>query len=297
VPGEARDVEAALDEADQNCVDTLQMRFIAGRWLSRAEVQTKQYSAVVNESLARGLFGERNPVGRRFEVKAFRSYFKSAKGDLPETASFEIVGVAGDTKNAGPQAPTVPMAFIPPIIGGGFLLQIRTRTEPTAVMHAIQEKVWDADAQEVFWIFDPLTEFLERYTYASPEFGARLSMALAAIALLLVTIGVFSVMAYTVSLRTQEIGVRMALGAERSEIMRMVLKKGFVLLAAGICIGLCASFGLTRFLSSQIWGVSPTDPWTFGAVVFVVMAAGQAACYLPARYATRVEPLVALRYE
>lgn len=297
VPGEARDVEAALDESDQNCLDTLQMRLMAGRWLSRAEVQTRQYAAVINESLAHALFGESNPVGRRFEVKAFRSYFKSAKGDLPETASFEIVGVAGDTKNAGPQAPSVPMAFIPPMIGGGFLLQVRTRTEPAALMHAIQEKVWDADANEVFWIFDPLTEFLERYTYAAPEFGARLSEPLAGIALLLAVIGVFSVMAYTVSLKTQEIGVRMALGAGRLEILRMVLTKGFVLLSAGICIGLSASFGLTRFLSSQIWGVSSTDPWTFGIVILVVMAAGLAACYLPARNATRVEPLVALRYE
>jgi len=108
---------------------------------------------------------------------------------------------------------------------------------------------------------------------------------------------VFSVMAYTVSLQTQEIGVRMALGAQQREILQMVLRKGFALLVAGIFVGLFASYGLTRFLASQIWGVSATDPWTFGAVVALVVGVGLAACFLPARAAARVDPLVALRYE
>jgi ABC-type antimicrobial peptide transport system permease subunit len=142
-----------------------------------------------------------------------------------------------------------------------------------------------------------LSEVLEQHTYATPEFGVTLSGPLAGIALLLVVIGVFSVMAYTVSLRTQEIGVRMALGAQTGQILRMVLRKGFILLAVGIGIGLFASFGLTRFLTSQIWGVSPTDPLTFGAVVALVVGVGLAACFLPARRATQVDPLVALRYE
>jgi putative ABC transport system permease protein len=104
-------------------------------------------------------------------------------------------------------------------------------------------------------------------------------------------------MAYTVSLQTQEIGVRMALGAQQRDVLGMVLKKGFVLLAAGICIGVLVSFGLTRFLASQIWGVSPTDPWTFGAVVALVVISGLAACLWPARRAASVDPMVALRYE
>jgi ABC-type antimicrobial peptide transport system permease subunit len=189
------------------------------------------------------------------------------------------------------------MAFIPPMITGDFILQVRTKVEPGLMMHAVQQAVWDVDRTEVFWIFDPLSEVLEQHTYATPEFGVTLSGPLAGIALLLVVIGVFSVMAYTVSLRTQEIGVRMALGAQTGQILRMVLWKGFILLAVGIGIGLFASFGLTRFLTSQIWGVSPTDPLTFGAVVALVVGVGLAACFLPARRATQVDPLVALRYE
>jgi putative ABC transport system permease protein len=157
--------------------------------------------------------------------------------------------------------------------------------------------VWSVDRGEVFWVLGPLAESLEQHTYATPEFGVSLSGPLAGIALVLVVIGVFSVMAYTVSLQTQEIGVRMALGAQQGEILQMVLRKGFALLAAGIFIGLFASYGLTRFLTSQIWGVSATDPWTLGAVVALVAGVGLAACYLPARRATQVDPLVALRYE
>jgi ABC-type antimicrobial peptide transport system permease subunit len=114
---------------------------------------------------------------------------------------------------------------------------------------------------------------------------------------LLVIIGIFGVMAYTVSLQTHEIGVRMALGAQQAGILRLVLFNGFRLVAAGILIGLLASYALTRFLGSQISGVSATDPWTFAGVVIVVVSVGLAACLLPARRATKVDPLIALRYE
>ena len=296
-PGETRDVEAGLNECDENCLDTLEMRLIAGRWLSRAEVETRQLAAVVNETLAHALFGETNPVGKLLLVKGFKSQFNHSTANLPENPLFEIVGVVGDAKNAGPQAPVFPMAFIPPMITGDFILQVRTKVEPGSMMHVVQEAVWSVDRGEVFWVLGPLSESLEQHTYATPEFGVSLSGPLAGIALVLVVTGVFSVTAYTVSLQTREIGVRMALGAQQHEILRMVLRKGFALLAAGICIGLFASFGLTQLLTSQIWGVSPTDPWTFGVVVALVVGVGLAACYLPAQRATRVDPLVALRYE
>jgi predicted permease len=296
-PGETRDVEAGLNECDENCLDTLEMRLVAGRWLSRAEVETKQLAAVVNERLAHALFGEASPFGKQLEVKGFKSTFNRSTANLPESAVFEIVGVVGDAKNAGPQAPVFPMAFIPPMITGDFILQVRTKVEPGSMMHAVQEAVWSVDRGEVFWVFGPLAESLEQHTYATPEFGVSLSGPLAGIALLLVVIGVFSVMAYTVSLQTREIGVRMALGAQQRDVLRMVLRRGTALIAMGICIGFLASFGLTRFLASQIWGVSPTDPWTFVAVVALVVTSGLAACLLPARRAASVDPIVALRYE
>ena len=297
VPGATQDVEAGLDECDENCLSTLEMRLLSGRWLSRDEVQTRQFSAVINETLARALFDDINPVGQRFEVRSFKQRYRHSSADLPDNAVFEIVGVVRDIKNAGPQSPVVPMAFIPPMITGDFLVQIRTKVAPGLLMHAVQEAVWSVDRGEVFWVFGPLSDFFNQHTYALPEFGVSLSGPLAGIALLLAVIGVFSVMAYTVSLQTQEIGVRMALGAQQRDILQMVLQRGVALIAVGIGIGVAASYGLTRFLANQIWGISSTDPWTFGAVVVIVAGIGSVACYLPARRATRLDPLVVLRYE
>jgi putative ABC transport system permease protein len=304
VPGKTPVENIGLDECDENCSQTLGMRMVAGRWLSREEVQTRQYVAVLTQRLAHDMFGNDDAVGKQLEVKDFGRWKNGLQQFLginsepgQSDATFQIVGVVSDVKNAGPQQPVVPMAFIPPMITGNFELLVRTRADPDSQMHAVQEQVWAVDRDEVFWLFAPLSELLKEYTYATPEFGVTLSGPLAGIALLLVVIGVFSITAYTVSLQTREIGVRMALGAQERQILRMVLRRGSALIGAGICIGLFSSFALTRFLANQIWGVSATDPWTFGAVLAIVIAAGLAACYLPARHATRVDPLTALRYE
>jgi putative ABC transport system permease protein len=280
------------------------MRLIAGRWLSREEVQTRQYAAVLNQRLARDMFGNENPVGKQLEVKDFDRWKNglqrafALKSSPPfQDVTFQIVGVVGDVKNSGPQQPAVPMAFIPPLITGDFILQVKTKGKPASLMYAMQQEVWAVDRSEVFWVFDTLSDFLQEHTYATPEFGVTLSGPLAGIALLLVVIGVFSVMAYTVSLQTREIGIRMAVGAQQREILWMVMRKGSALIAAGTLIGLLASYGLTRFLASQIWGVTATDPWTFAAVVTLIALVGLAACYIPARHATKVDPVVALRYE
>jgi putative ABC transport system permease protein len=143
----------------------------------------------------------------------------------------------------------------------------------------------------------PLEEFLQRNTYSTPEFGLTISAPLASIALLLVIAGVFSVMAYTVSLQTREIGIRMALGAQQGNILRMLLLRGLRLVGAGVVVGVLAGLGLTRFIASQIWGISATDPVTFVGVAILLTIVALAACYVPARRATKVDPMVALRYE
>ncbi len=133
--------------------------------------------------------------------------------------------------------------------------------------------------------------------YRGSRFQLATLSAFAGIGLVLVVIGIFSVMAYAVSLRTNEIGVRVALGAQQSNILRLMLLNGFRLVAYGILAGLLASYVLTRFLVNQIPGVSATDPWTLSAVVAIVESAGLAACLVPARRATKVDPMMALRYE
>ena len=150
---------------------------------------------------------------------------------------------------------------------------------------------------EIFVFSKPLTDFLHELTYATPEFGVTTFAPLAGIAILLVIAGVFSVMAYTVSLQTHEIGIRMALGAQQSNILKMVLGRGLRLIVAGIVVGVVVSLGLTRFIASQIWGISATDPWTFAAVTILLTIVALMACYIPARRAMRVDPMEALRYE
>lgn len=290
--GGAHAEAGGLDGGDENLFQTLGFHQIRGSWLSRGQVLGAQHVAVINRKLAHDFFGEGNPVGQQIEVKALKNSIHP-----PLDAFFEIVGVVGDVKNSGPQQPAMPMAFIPNTIRGSFVLLLKTEVEPALLVHAVEEQVWAADPNEIVGLCDPLEDFLQQHTYATPEFSVMISTPLACIGLLLVVAGIFSVMSYTVSLRTHEIGIRMALGGQKTSILNMILAKGAQLVTAGIVIGLFASYALTRFLASQIWGISATDPWTFGGVATMVVSVGLVACWLPARRATRVDPLVALRHE
>jgi putative ABC transport system permease protein len=175
---------------------------------------------------------------------------------------------------------------------------IRTAVAPASLVSSVRREIFAIDRGVA--LAPPtgaLEDSLREISYSGPEFGLTTFGAFAGIGLVLVIVGVFSVMAYAVSLQTHEIGVRMALGAQRSDILRMVLRSGLTLVAIGSVIGVGASAALARVIASQIWGVSPTDPATFVAVVLIVLAVGLLACVFPARSATRVDPLIALRYD
>lgn len=293
VPGSELRERVGIDGCSENLPNVLEMRMESGRWFSKSEESAAQPVAVINQTMATHFFGGENPLGRQIQVKGFDD-----KVQPPRDIYFQVIGVVRNIKDFGPQVPVLPMAFVAYTIQGGGLFFLRTKGEPGLLMNPLRQAVWAVDPDAIF--SPQMGSYMQVFydlTYATHNLGVTTFAGVAGIALLLVVIGVFSVMAYTVSLRTQEIGVRMALGAQQAEISRMVLKKGFVLLVAGISIGLFASFGLTRFLTSQIWGVSPTDPGTFGAVVALVVVVGLTACYWPARRATQVDPLVALRYE
>jgi len=292
LPGGDRSEEVGVWSADENLLQTLELRLIRGRWLSKREVQTTQFVGVVTERMARDFFGDADPIGRQVRMKEFTD-----SSLRPHDVQFQIIGVIADVKTVGPQKPAIPIIFLPYTVRGGFFLLLKTTVDPASLKNAVQQQIWAVDGDEVVPLTSSLEEFLQRFTYATPEFGLAMVAPLAGIALLLLTVGVFSVMAYTVSLRTQEIGVRMALGAQQGDVLRMILWHGLALLSAGLVIGLLASLGLTRFLASQIRGISATDPWTFGSVALLLIVTGLLACYLPARRATEVDPLVALRYE
>lgn len=162
---------------------------------------------------------------------------------------------------------------------------------------AVRQEISAVDPDIAISEAGSVENYLKQWYFAEPQFLLFVLGGFGAIGLALVIMGVFSVMAYSVSLRTHEIGIRMALGAVERDVLRMVLKSGLVLVTAGALAGVIMSLALTRLIASQIWGVSPTDPWTFSVVVLVLFVAGLAACLLPARRATQVNPLIALRSE
>ncbi len=165
------------------------------------------------------------------------------------------------------------------------------------ILQQISAEVSAADPNIAIGESGTIATRLEHYYYARPQFLLLTFSTFAAIALLLVAVGIFSVISYTVALQTHEIGIRMALGAQPTQVLTLILRKGMRPILAGTASGLLASYFFTRLLTSEIWGVSPTDPSTFGAIVALALVVGVLACLLPARRAARVDPIVALRYE
>jgi putative ABC transport system permease protein len=164
-------------------------------------------------------------------------------------------------------------------------------------MNAVQHEIWATDANVAVTLTGTLEGYISQFSFAGPRFGFFLMTIFGSIGLVLVTIGVYSVLAYTTARRTHEIGIRMALGAEGAEVQRMVIRMGLKLVALGVGIGLIVTVAIGRVIATQLWGVSAYDPWTLVCVPALLLITGILACWLPARRAAGVDPLVALRYE
>ncbi len=273
---------------------TLGRQLLSGRLLSQSDVDSARHAAVINQTLARAYFSTENPVGQRIRFSSFEMY-----SDWPRNAYFEIIGVIADAKNHGLQNPARPEAYFPYTITGiGHLrVMVRAAGNSSGILTSMRRQISMLDPDVAVSNLGSVDSYLKRSYFAETQFILNGLGTFTAIGLLLVIGGVFSVMAYTVSLRTHEIGIRMALGAQHDDVLRMVLKDGLVLIAGGIAVGVVVSLATTRFMASQIWGVSATDPWTFAVVATVILAAGLAACFFPARRASRIDPMVALRFE
>jgi putative ABC transport system permease protein len=273
---------------------TLQLKLRRGRVLTEGEVVGRRKVAVVNETLAKKFFGTEDPIGRQVVLRDL------AKAPDPvENPAFEIIGVISDAKNQGIQEATIPEVFIPYTITGSYErgVLVRTAREPLAMLNAVRHEIWAVDRSVALTLTGSLKDYLKSFSYSEPRFTLIVLSIFAGIGLVLVAIGAYSVLAYTVSQQTHEIGIRMALGAERGHVFQMVLRMGAILIAAGLGIGTIASLLLNRLIASQLWGVKPHDPVTMAAVVVIIAVIGTLACVVPARQATRVDPLVSLRYE
>jgi putative ABC transport system permease protein len=287
--------EAIFQLVSEGYFHTLGARLVRGRLIDENEVAGARKLAVVNQALVTKYFGHENPIGRRIQIK-----FLESMPDSPvANAMFEIVGVLADMKNQGLQDPVRPEMMIPYTLTGNFErgILVRTAGSPMPLLDPVRRQIWAVDHNVALTMTRTLEDFLSDFSYSQPRFVLLVLGVFAGIGLALVAIGVYSVIAYTVSRQTREIGIRMALGAGQGDVLGMVFRLGAWLVGIGLACGLGASFAVNRVLASELFGVSPHDPETFAAVSVVVVAAGAVACWFPARRATRVDPLVALRFE
>jgi putative ABC transport system permease protein len=265
---------------------TLQIPLVKGRAFTTQDTEKNPKVLIVNETMARQLWPGESPLGRRITIWRDEKFPR------------EIVGVVGDTKPSLDADPAQQM-YVPYAQDSGWTgmsLVIRTNGDPTNIAAALRNEMRSLDKGIPVFNVRTMNDVLG--TSVAPRRTPMLLLsAFAGVALLLAMIGIYGVTAYYVTQRTQEIGIRMALGAQMSDVLKLVLRSGMVLALIGIGAGLVGAFALTRLLTTLLFGVNPTDGVTFAAVSLCLLVTALVACYLPARRATKVDPLVALRYE
>jgi len=296
VPGKthAEKWDAMFQLVSEGYFPVLKIQFIDGRSFTEGEVNGARKLAIVNQTFVKKYLTNENPIGRQVRIAQLAEF-----EDAVKEPTFEIIGLVADAKNRGLQDPPQPEIWIPYTVTGSAFrgILVRTANEPLTMMNAVQHEIWATDANVAVTLTGTLEGYISQFSFAGPRFGFFLMSIFGAIGLVLVTIGVYSVLAYTTARRTHEIGIRMALGANRSDVQGMVVRMGLKLVGLGVGIGLIVSVALGRVIATQLWGVSAYDPWTLVCVPALLLATGIVACWLPARRAAGVDPLVALRYE
>jgi predicted permease len=247
---------------------------------------------IVNETFARRFFSGQGPLGARVVIER-------AGGGREVQEPRAIVGVIGDVRHTGLDEESGPEVYVPYAQAPESYMSLVVRTASpglAGVGASLREAIRAADSQQYVPAVQPMTELIGD-SVAARRFNALLTALFASVALLLASVGIYGVMAYSVTQRTHEIGIRMALGARPRDVLRHVVGQGGRLLVIGVCLGLAASLAVTRLLSGMLYGVRPTDAPTFALVTLALTTVGLLACYLPARRATKVDPLIALRAE
>jgi predicted permease len=260
-----------------------------GRTFTDAESAGAGQWAIVNQSFVRRYFPSSAPLGRIVRVPRL-------SGQYPDT--FQIVGVVNDVINRGLTREIAPELYLPySIAGEADFLAVLTNTDPAALAKPVTEQVYAIDPDQPVTDIRTMGSLLNDWEYFGPRFSVVLLAVFAALGLVLAVVGVYGVVSNAVAQRTHEIGVRKALGADSGDVLRLVFRFGARFILPGIVIGLAASIAAARVLGSQLWHVSPHDPVALVSVVVLLLAVGFLACWVPARRAMRVDPIVALRYE
>jgi predicted permease len=277
--------------------DTMRIPVRRGRPFTPGEVSSASHVAIVNETLARRYWPDQDPVGR------FVTLFKSsqARADFGQRFSVQIVGVVGDVRHTGLEDEPAPEVYIPYTVNpwGWMNIVARTTADPEALMPLLPRTVAAVDPDIPVAGRQRPGTMKQAFSgqLARRRFTVTLLSGFAAGALLLAALGIYGVIAYLVTLRTREFGVRAALGATPRHIIRLVVAQSGAVVVIGLALGLAAAFGLTRLLTSLLYGIGATDLMTFAAVTVFLGAVALLATYVPARRATRVDPMVALRTE
>jgi predicted permease len=270
-----------------NYLDTAGVSLLLGRRFTETDNAESPRVALINETLARYAWPNENPVGKYFQWK-----------DGKKTRPIQVIGVTRDVKGTELLEDTPRGIYLPLAqqYNDGMTLHLRTNGKPEQLIAATQREISALDKKLPVYNVKSLEQYRQE-ALSETRIQALLLSVFGLLALLLASIGLYGVLSYSVAQRTQEIGIRMALGAQGGNVLRMVVGQGMKLVGLGCALGLAGALAATRVLKSVLYGVSATDPWTFAAVALMLASVALLACYLPARRATKVDPMVALRCE
>ena len=282
------DANANLISVTPDYFHALGVPLLGGRLLTRFD--TKDVPVVViNHTMALRYWPSEDPIGKKISFRSFGGSFTT-----------EIVGVVGDTRTAGLEIEPAPEIFVSHASAIGYpnsmTYFVRTTTDPLRLLPAVKEKIREANKDQAFSGTATIDQLVER-SLSRRRFNLLLLASFAVLALILAGVGLYGLISFTTSQRTREIGIRMAFGADSRDVLKLIIGEGMTLTLAGVAIGLLASFALTRLMESLLFGISATDPVTFVVIAFVLGGVPFLACYIPARRATKVDPMVSLRHE
>jgi putative ABC transport system permease protein len=282
-PTNGEEPRADIRMARPRYFETMKMALIKGRFIDDRDRAGLPGAMVINETMARRYFGNEDPLGK---------VVKNPHGKA------EVVGIVGDTKHYGldsaPRAELFMPAYQQPL--NGMALIVRTTSDPKPFVDSIRREVLNIDAEQPIFDASTMVDVVSRSVFL-PRISMVLLTAFAVSALLLAVVGIYGVVSYSVTQRTRELGVRMALGAGTSDTLGLVLRRSMLLVAGGTVFGLLASIGITRVIAGLLYEVSPLDPIVFVGVSSLLAVSGLVASLIPARRATRVDPIVALRVQ